>query len=134
MDISATSLGRPLRFGIMCPGAGMSRFARQCIEHVLRDGLAELKLVIIDPSVPKISTFGEKLKKAALFQGTLWYLQDRFFPADQTPSWREEEYASWLPPAKRIVCEPVLKGKWSQYFRPDDIAHKPARAVHPLEA
>jgi Formyl transferase len=100
----------------------MSRFARQCVEHVLRDGLAELKLVIIDSSVPTVSTLGEKLKKAALFQGALWYLQDRFFPADQTPSWREEEYDSWLPTAKRIVCEPVQKGKWSQYFQPEDIA------------
>jgi hypothetical protein len=122
MDISGTSLGRPLRFGIMCPSDGMSRFARQCVEHVLRDGLAELKLVINDPSVAQTSSVAEKLKKAALFKGALWYLQDRLFPADQTPSWRVEEYKNWLPPAKHITCEPILKGKWSQLFQPKDVA------------
>ncbi len=118
MKISETSFGRPLRFGIMCPRDGMSRFARQCVEHILRDGLGELKLVISDTSLAVPSSVGEKLRKAAQFQGTLWYLQDRFFPVAETPSWRVEEFDSWLPPSKRISCDPILKGKWSQYSGP----------------
>ena len=122
MTVSETHLGRPLRFGVMCSQAGLSGFARECIEHILRDGLAELKLVILDAQVPRPSSAREKIVKALRLQGNLWHLQSKLFPHDDLPAWRAEPFDNWLAPPKQISCEPVLKGKWSQYFKPEDIA------------
>ena len=52
----SSAASRPLRFGIMCPSSGLSEFARQCIDQICRDSLAEPVLLILEETQPKPSS------------------------------------------------------------------------------
>jgi len=110
---------RPLRFGIMAPADGLTRFARTAIENITRDDLAEPVVLIVDQTIPKPSGIAQKLKKAVRFDGNLWHVQNKLFPLSEIEAYRVAPLTSHQLP--RLVCEPTLKGKWSQYFKPEDI-------------
>jgi hypothetical protein len=103
----------------MAPAAGLTGFARTCIAHLKRDQLAEPVVLIIDPTVARPSSRMQKLKKAIRLDGNLWHLQNKLFPLNQIESYQIEPLESWHLP--RLVCQPILKGKWSQYFKEEDI-------------
>jgi hypothetical protein len=107
-----------LKFGIMCSSSGLSEFARRCIENITRDGLAEPVLLIVDESVPQTKSLASKLKKSIRLDGNLWHLQSKLKPPTKIAAYKREPLPDGI---KRIVCSPQLKGKWSQYFAPEDI-------------
>jgi len=108
----------PLRFGIMSSASGLSEFARQCINHITRDGLAQPVVLIIDDMEPRRSSLGTKLRKSLRFEGNLWYLQSRLFPLTAIPAYQPGPLPEGVP---RITCKPEQRGKWSQYFTPADV-------------
>jgi hypothetical protein len=105
----------------MCSPEGLTDFARNCIDNVMRDGLAEPALLILDGVPPKKSSLGEKARKALKLNGNLWYLQSKLFPQSNIPVFRRTSLDELFPRMDRIICEPQLKGKWSQYFSPADV-------------
>ena len=109
----------PLRFGIMCPARGLSQFAEDCIQNI-RD-LATPELLILDASDPRRSSAWEKLKKSVSLNGNLWYLQNRLFPIDDIPAYRTKPIDECFPNVARLPCSVTRKGKWSEYFSPEDI-------------
>jgi hypothetical protein len=102
----------------MCPASGLSDFARQCIDHITRDGLAEPVLLILDESQAMPSSIGTKIRKSLRLDGNLWHLQSKLFPLSQIPAYRSGPLPAGVP---RIACKPEQKGKWSQYFTATDI-------------
>lgn len=110
----------PLKFGIMAPAAGLNWFAGTCISHLLRDRLAEPAVLIVDESRPQPSSPIQKLKKAIRLDGNLWHIQNKLFPLGEIEAYR-------VPPPEPVsvpslVCEPISRGRWSQYFRDEDVA------------
>jgi len=109
----------------MCAASGLLEFARQCIDNITRDGLAEPVLLILDESEPKPSGIGSKIKKSVRLDGNLWHLQSKLFPLPRIEAYRPGPLPEGVP---RIACKPERKGKWSEYFTAADIeairAHK----------
>jgi hypothetical protein len=103
----------------MAPAAGLNWFARTCISNLVRDQLAEPALLIVDEAEAKLSPPIQKLKKAVRLDGNLWHLQNKLFPLRAIEAHRIEPLESSSIP--RLVCEPRLKGRWSQYFSEEDI-------------
>src|SRR5215469_17931821 len=110
----------PLRFGIMCHARGLSQFALDCVQKIL--DLATPELLILDTSEPRRSSAREKLKKAVSLNGNLWHLQNRLFPIHDIPAYRTKPLDECLPNVVRLPCAVTRKGKWSEYFSPEDIA------------
>jgi len=104
----------------MCGSRGLTRFALTCIKHL--SGLAVAGLIIVDPSQPKRSGWKQKLKKAVRLDGNLWHLQNRLFPVAGIPAYRVKPLTECMPGVPQIECTITRKGKWSEYFSPDDIA------------
>ncbi|MGQ0538027.1 MAG: glucosamine inositolphosphorylceramide transferase family protein [Gemmatimonadaceae bacterium] len=112
-----------LRFGVMCSGRGITRFAESCIRHLTRDGLAEPALLIIDPSQPRRSGWPAKLRRAVRLEGNLWHLQNKLFPAQGIEAYRTRPLDECFPRSiPRREVQPLLKGRWSQHFSDDDVA------------
>jgi hypothetical protein len=105
----------------MCSPSGLTEFAQKCIQNITRDGLAEPVLLIVDQSVEKPSSAKEKLRKSVRLNGNLWYLQEKLFPLSKIPAYQTRPLNECLPGLERIDCETELKGKWSQYFKAEDI-------------
>ena len=110
----------PLRFGIMCHARGLSRFALTCIENI--SGLATPQLLILDTADPRGSSAAEKFKKAISLNGNLWHLQNRLFPIHDIPAYRTKPLDECFASVARLCCPVTRKGKWSEYFSPEDIA------------
>ncbi|MDX2150451.1 MAG: hypothetical protein SFV54_06940 [Bryobacteraceae bacterium] len=113
---------RPLRFGVMCKAAGLSDFARRSIAELTRDRLAEPVVLIIDEFVEQPSSLAAKLRKSIRLDGNLWHLQSKLFPPSQIPAYRTQSLDECFAHLPRLQCRPTLKGKWSQYFAPEDIS------------
>src|SRR5215469_10389897 len=109
-----------LRFGIMCHARGLTQFALSCIQNII--DLATPGLLILDTSEPKGSSAREKFQKAISLNGNLWYLQNRLFPIRDIPAYRTKPLDECFPHVARLCCTVTRKGKWSEYFSPEDIA------------
>jgi hypothetical protein len=105
----------------MCPARGLTEFARKCITHITRDGIAAPVLLIVDESRPARSTFRAKLRKSVRLDGNLWHLQSTLFPPSRIPAYRTESLDRFLPGVERIACRPELRPPWSQYFQETDV-------------
>ena len=105
----------------MCSANGLTEFARNCIVNLTRDGLAEPALLIIDRDVELPSPLSTKLRKSVRLDGNLWHLQQKLFPLSQIPAYQVRPLDECLPGVDRVECKPERKGKWSQYFRTEDI-------------
>jgi hypothetical protein len=106
----------------MCSANGLTEFARKCIANITKDGIAEPVLIIIDETVELPNSTRAKIRKSIRLDGNLWFLQLKFFPVSQLQAYRNRPLEQCLPGVERIQCKPELKGKWSQYFRTEDVA------------
>src|SRR5579864_641199 len=114
------SVSSKLRFGIMCHARGLTQFARNCIQNI--SDQATLELLILDSSEVRRSSPKEKLKKAISLNGNLWHLQNRLFPVHDIPAYQTTPLEECGPHVARLACAVTRKGKWSEYFSPEDIA------------
>ncbi len=105
----------------MCSANGLSEFALNCIRSITRDDLADPVLLIVEQEREVPSSLETKLRKSIRLEGNLWYLQERVFPLSEIPAYKKSALDDCLPGVDRIVCKPELKGKWSQYFRQEDL-------------
>ncbi|MEO6445782.1 MAG: hypothetical protein ABIZ91_17215 [Gemmatimonadaceae bacterium] len=79
-------------------------------------------MLIVDESVETPSSIGTKMRKSIRLDGNLWHLQSKLFPPSRIELYRTQAIEECLPGTARIVCQPTQKGKWSQYFRDEDVA------------
>jgi hypothetical protein len=108
-----------LRLGVMCMGGEMPRWEKECIDHLLATGMVELALIILDdPQNYPQRSFVKKVMSIAVskwfFQG---YLRTMYKPASE----QVLPAADWYDAAPKISCVVEKKGKFSQYFKKEDI-------------
>lgn len=110
---------KKLRIGIMCLGDSLPQWQRLCIEKLLATGNAELSLIILDsPKNYPRRSLAKKITDAG-FKNILFniYLRFLYRPASiQTCS-----VADLFNSVPTIECVVKKKGKYSQYFTPEDI-------------
>jgi len=120
VELQHRAPGDKLRFAVMAHAGGLADFAARAIDAI-RD-LAEPVLVILDEAPPRRSGWKEKVKKAVRLEANLWHLQNRLFPVQRIPAYRTRPIEECLPGVPVLRCRVTRKGKWSEYFSPEDIA------------
>ena len=108
-----------LRIGVMCLGPEVSLWEKQCIDHLLATGYAEICLMIIDaPENYPTRSFYRKLVGVG-FSKFLFnvYLKTLYRPA----SLRKASIRELFDRTPSISCIVQKKGKYSQYFRKEDL-------------
>jgi hypothetical protein len=105
----------------MCQGDTIAAGWVEAIRRLVAGTGARPVLLIQDPEVPQRSRLSEKLRKSALLHGNLWHLHNRWLPLREIPAFRPVPLASLGPDLPRRVCPVERRGRWSQYFRPEDV-------------
>ena len=113
--------GKTLRFAVMCTGDEVPAGFAKCIEELLAIKEVELALLIVDNNPPTQETMWEKAKQFLSFNRALWAIHARLFPSEQLPCYRPVNMSHIFARVPRIKCTVVRKGKFSQYFNPEDI-------------
>lgn len=106
-----------LIFGIMCEGNHLSQWQAQCVKELVRDPNIRLTLIIKDRGASQSSVWA-KLKRVKI-QRLLYLLYTRFlFKPVCNQLVDMSEYYRGVP---AITCQVTLKGKFSQYFKKEDV-------------
>jgi hypothetical protein len=113
---------KKLRFGIMCTGDRLPAAFAKCVEELLAVPGVELALLIVDDTEALRTSRGQKIKKVLTLDGTLWALAKRLSPLEKLPCYRPLDMSKIFTGVPRIRCSPIRKGKFSQYFSPEDVA------------
>jgi len=113
---------KTLRFGVMCTGEWLESAFAASVDELLKIDGVELALLIVDASPPGRSSLRAKLKKIVSFNGNLWAIFERVWGLRQLPCYRPRDMSAVFAGVPRIRCRVERKGKFSQYFSPDDVA------------
>ena len=68
---------RNLRFGLLCDGAELSAFQRDCVERILAVPGVELVASVVNESPAQPASKGQALLRLLKVRGTLWPLFQR---------------------------------------------------------
>jgi len=117
----SSALRSRLRFAVMCSGDELPAAFAKCIEELLAVRGVELALVIVDPSPPLRSITWREVKRIISSKRTLWAVLGRLFPVERLACFRPVDMSDAFAGVPRIRCEVVQKGKFSQYFRSEDV-------------
>jgi hypothetical protein len=111
-----------LRFGIMCNGATFPLWQARCLEALLKMEGVQPALLIVDgrPS-PPASSLWKRLKTLLTFRVSLFSLYNRYFVQRRAKATVPVDMKAALEEVPRIRCEVVKKGKFSEYFTPQDV-------------
>jgi hypothetical protein len=114
---------KTLRFGIMCNGLSFPAWQAQCLRAVISLGYVEPALIIINnrPPVPQ-SPLSKRIGRLLTRGVNLFSVYNRYSVARRCLATRPEDLNSTLGKVPHLKCEVVRKGKFSEYFKPDDIA------------
>jgi hypothetical protein len=121
---------KKLKFGVMCDSFQLQEFEARAIENLLCLESADLVLVILNGSEDQnhkshgIRRVLKWLRSPILF----FALYLRFIHKPKAV--RRRDAGPILSRVSKIVCRPTLRGKYSQYFEPSDVA---AIAEHDLD-
>lgn len=108
---------RPIRFGVMFNGNYLQEWQSRCIENLLALNGVELGLFIVDEGDGDLSML-DKIKQVPANE-LLFHVYRKLPPASRATSRVSmENYLSAVP---SITCQPIRKGKFSQYFTDDDL-------------
>jgi len=112
---------KTLRFGVMCAGERLeSAFAASIAQLLEIDGV-ELALLIVDATPPVRRSLPNKLRRMASLKGNLWAIFQRVWGLQRLPCYRPRDMSAVFAGVPRIRCRVERKGKFSQYFSPDDV-------------
>src|SRR5579872_907799 len=118
---SETGSQTKLRFGVMCSGDELPAGFAKSVELLLSDPRIELALVIVDTNPPLRSTAVQKAKAVFSLRRALWALHARLFPAQRLPCYKPVGMSQTFTAVPKIRCSTNRKGKFSEYFRLEDI-------------
>ena len=112
-------MGKTIRFGIMCNGTQIHKWQAEAIARLMALEGVSPELVMVDDSSSNTSTSSLVLRylKASQF---LWnaYL---FITRRKFKATRKVNLSEVANGVKTIQCKIIRKGKFSEYFHPDDI-------------
>ena len=112
---------RRLRFGIMCSGTRFHAWEAHCIRELLAVEGVELALLVVDPEGDLEPPRGNLWQR--LTAPTAGYkLFKRFSIIDKLESERPVELEELLRGVPRRVCRAERSGKFTQFFRAEDVA------------
>ncbi len=108
-----------LKFGILCNSLYFEKWEADCIEHLFQHPSIELKLLVINNDTG--SEGSRFLRKIFNYPYThfLYRFYKRFFLKAQ--SYKIISYHEKFKEITKLYCTPIKKGKYSEYFRDDDI-------------
>jgi hypothetical protein len=116
---------RELRFGIMCFGTNFAAWEAECIRKLLAVDNVHSCLLIVDnrpnPVKPP-APFWTRARNLLRADKKLWLLYERLYSDPRTVALRRTDAADLLAGVPRVECEIVRKGKYSEYFKPGDVA------------
>jgi hypothetical protein len=105
----------------MCSGPELSGFERECLRRILEVPGVELALRIVNDAPPLTSPASSKLFKLLKVRGALWPIFQILFPWRNTAAHRRSDGSDLLGHVPEIRCAVTKKGKWSEYFAPEDV-------------
>jgi len=111
---------KKLRFGVMCVGDWLESAFAASIDRLLEIEGVELALLIIDDDPPAPSMLRMKLKRAAFEPGILWPIFQRL-RIPRLSCYTARDMSAVYAGVPRIRCRVSQRGKFSQYFDPEDI-------------
>ncbi|MBU0489950.1 MAG: hypothetical protein KKA07_09190 [Bacteroidetes bacterium] len=115
---------KPLRFGVLCNSLVLKQWQFECIQHIIRAGLAEIAMVVVkeDDGLKPKGKFAKYFSKNGLY-----LLYDRLFvkPAVLKPV----DISALVSDKTLIRVKTIRKGKFSEYFPEESIAQ--IRALQP---
>jgi hypothetical protein len=110
-----------VRFGIMCNSMILRRFQLDSLLRILALPGVEPALVIVDGNNSNPLSFSGKVKAISGVRNTLWPIFRRATRLDQTGLLERVDASHELAYLPRIQCRTFKKGKYSEYFEPQDI-------------
>ena len=117
-------MSRRLRFGVMGFGTNFAAWETECLRRVLAVPDVELSLLIVDNRPPPSQTpssFGTRVRKFLSADKRLWLLYERLFVTRYVTALKRVEIPKLFVGIPRIDCVVDRKGKFSEYFKADDI-------------
>ncbi|HUB77209.1 MAG TPA: hypothetical protein VMB03_00365 [Bryobacteraceae bacterium] len=114
--------GEKLRFGILCNGATFREWQARCIEALIAAG-ARPALLVLDarpplPPKPLAARLGGLLR----LKINLFSIYSRYYVNPRARASRPVDLSQLLTGVPRLSCMVQKRGKFSEYFAPDDIA------------
>ncbi len=117
-DTVVSDAQRPIRFGVMLDGPFLLEWQARCIREVLRTEDAELALLILNDGA---STPRKRLRLPRVrADRALYSAYRRFFLRPQSRV--RVGLGDMFERVPSISCKVRLKGKFSQYFAPEDVS------------
>jgi hypothetical protein len=108
----------------MCFGTNFAAWEADCVRNlVAAEGRPALLLVDRRPNPrKKPGPFWTRLRNLLRMKRKLWTLYERFRVDPRTTSLRRTDLADLLGGVPQRDCEVVRKGKFAEYFQPEDVA------------
>lgn len=108
-----------LNFGIMTHGMVLSKWQNDCIKHLQDSGIVEAKLIINDASVSDTKNSLLQKLKNYLNKHFVYKISSRFL--FKVAAFENILVNDVLKDVSVIDCKTLKKGKFSEYFYPEDI-------------
>jgi len=113
---------RQLRFGVMCSGADFPQWQAQCLTALLKLEGVKPALLIVDSRPPaSSSSVWKRLKTLLALKVSLFSLYNRYRIQKQCRATKPVCMSSFFEGVPQIACEINRKGKFSEYFKEDDL-------------
>jgi hypothetical protein len=112
---------KKLRFGVMCAGEQLENAFAASIDELRQIEGVELALLIVDVNPSAGSSLLTKFKRMVSLNGNLWALFQRLFPPQRLSCYQPRDMSAVFAGVPRIRCRVSWKGRFSQYFHPQDV-------------
>ena len=112
---------KKLRFGLMCNSHKLMVWQAECLELLRSSNFTELKLVITPGDWPRAKKRGLLTRITSDPNGLAFKAYDRL-ASRASRARRIVDMAKELEGVEHRTCQPILKGKFSQYFAAEDVA------------
>ena len=108
-----------LRVGIMCRGESFHAWEAGIIRDLISYKDISIELLILDEMSPKnFVSLLRKISRKYLFWQIFYRLSSRKMTCDKIVDMKDE-----LKDVDKFSCQPILKGRFSQYFSNEDLDH-----------
>ena len=116
---------RNLRFGIMSFGTKFALWQAECIRKLLAAGGVQPSLLIVDRRSNAVTTpnpLRARVGNLLRADKKLWVLYERLRVERRTKAIQQVDLTDDLKSVPQLHCEVIRKGKFSEYFKAEDIA------------
>jgi hypothetical protein len=117
---------RKLRFGVMCYGTALAAWEAECVRQLMAVPGVEPALLITEKKpagapAPASSSPLKKVRSLLRSEKPLWVIYQRFFAEGKIRALEPVDCSAILGGLPRMDCEVIRKGKFSEYFREEDL-------------